>query len=226
MEKVSAVIITKNNENIITNCLNSLHWADEIVIVDSGSTDKTLAICETFNCKIIKSPWLGFGKTKQLAVKNASHNWIFSIDSDEVCSEEFNKDIRKTLSSPQHDGYHIKRRTFYLNKPIRFCGWQNDYPLRLFRKDKGDFNDRSIHEYVELKGSKGKIMALLYHHSFPTISSHLQKMNHYTDLGALEAYGKGKKSSPLSAVFNRGEGKSIHLFKQREISTALLLSGI
>jgi glycosyltransferase involved in cell wall biosynthesis len=202
MKKVSAVIITKNNEQTIQDCLTSILWADEIVIVDSGSTDKTIEICKSFNCKIVSTPWLGFGKTKQLAVNNASNEWIFSIDSDEVCSPALRDKIMSVLENSEYDGYTIKRTTFYLGKPIKYCGWQRDFPLRLFNKEKGTFNERPIHEYVELNGSIGRINSILYHYSFPTLSSHFQKMDSYTDLSAEEAYSEGKKSSIVAAVLN------------------------
>ncbi len=211
MEKISVVIITKNNETIIKECLDSILWADEIVVVDSGSTDQTTAICKNYNCKIVTTSWLGFGKTKQLGVNSTAHNWVFSIDSDEQCSPLLKDAIRKTIKNSYYDGYRIKRRTFYLGKPIHFCGWQSDYPLRLFRKDKGNFNDRSIHEYVEINGAIGKINSLILHHSFPSISSHLLKMDHYTELGALEAISKGRRSSPQTAVL-KGVFKFIKMY--------------
>ena len=201
MEHLSVVIITKNNESIIEKCLQSVAWADEIVVIDSGSTDNTISICNKYNCKVIESDWLGFGRTKQLAVKYASHNWIFSIDSDEVCSKQLKEDITHKINSENNvAGYRIKRQTYYLNKPIRYCGWQNDYPLRLFRKDKGTFNSNEIHEFVEIEGQIENIRSLLLHYSFPTISSHIEKMNIYTSLSARVSFEKNKQSSLLTAI--------------------------
>jgi len=212
MEYLSVVIITKNNELIIEKCLQSVVWADEIIVVDSGSTDNTISICNKYKCKVIKSEWLGFGRTKQLAVKLASHSWVFSIDSDEVCSAKLKGDIIKLINNQNNvSGYRIKRQTYYLNKPIHYCGWQNDYPIRLFRKDKGTFNTNEIHEYVELDGEIKNITSLLLHFSFPTISSHLEKINTYSSLSAKVAFEKNKKSSLLAAIL-KGTFKFFKMF--------------
>ncbi|MGQ1945598.1 glycosyltransferase family 2 protein [Geofilum sp. OHC36d9] len=201
MEYLSVVIITKNNESIIEKCLQSVAWADEIVVIDSGSTDNTIGICNKYKCKVIKSDWLGFGRTKQLAVEHASHNWIFSIDSDEVCTKKLKEEIIQIINNENVvSGYRIKRQTYYLDKPIRYCGWQNDYPLRLFRRDKGTFNSNEIHEFVELEGEIKTIPSLLLHYSFPTISSHFEKMNKYSSLSAKVSFEKNKQSSLLSAL--------------------------
>jgi glycosyltransferase involved in cell wall biosynthesis len=201
MQKISAVIITKNNESIIKDCLQSLLWTDEIVVVDSGSTDNTLAICKSFDCKIISSPWLGFGKTKQLAVNSTSNNWVFSLDSDEICSAALSEKIQQILSSKSPKvGYKIKRCTFFMGKAIKYSGWQKDYPLRLFQKQAGNFNDFDLHEFVEIKGETDRIKELIWHHSFPSISSYLNKIESYTTLGAKIAFKKGKKGSPLLAL--------------------------
>jgi len=212
MGRVSAVIITKNNELSIEDCLQSLTWANEIVIVDSGSTDKTLEICKRYNCKIISTPWLGFGRTKQLAVKYASFNWIFSIDSDEVCSPLLQEEIKKVINNVDNiSGYRIKRQTYYLDKPMHYCGWQHDSPLRLFRKDKGTFNSNEIHEFVELEGQVKFIKSLLLHYSFPSITSHFEKMNKYSSLGAIALYEKNKQSSLFSALF-KGAFKFLKMY--------------
>ena len=208
--KLSVVIITKNNELIIRHCLESVKWADEIVIVDSGSVDQTLDICSQYRCKIVQSPWLGFGKTKQLAVANASYNWIFSIDTDETCSPQLReKIVAITKNQSNIVGYKIKRRTFFLGKLIKYSGWQNDYPLRLFTKDAGNFNDRDSHEYVEIVGEVSKIKEIILHNSYPTLASFITKMDVYTTLSAEEAFRKNKMSSPLIAVI-----KSIYKFSK------------
>ena len=203
--KLSVVIITKNNEQIIRNCLESVKWADEIVIVDSGSVDQTIDICRQYQCKIVQSPWLGFGKTKQLAVANASYNWIFSIDTDETCSNELKEKIINIINSTYcKSGYKIKRRTYFLGKLIKYCGWQNDSPLRLFQKSSGNFNERDIHEYVVVDGEIEKIKELILHNSYPTLASFIVKMDYYTSLSAEEAYRRNKKSSPYIAILKCG----------------------
>ena len=132
--KISAVIITKDEEKNIERCLKSLDWVDEIVVVDSGSTDKTIEICKKYNCTIVYSDWLGFGRTKKLAVNTASNDWILSIDSDEEVTPELRNKIKEILTNPEFEAYRVKRKSFYLGKMINHCGWGSDYPLRLFNR--------------------------------------------------------------------------------------------
>lgn len=214
---LSATIITKNEESNIERCLQSLQWTDEIIVVDSGSTDQTLSICKKHNCTIIQTEWLGFGKTKQLAVEQASYNWVLSIDADEEVTSELQNSIQKTLESPQADGYNIKRSSFYLNKLIQYSGWQDDYPLRLFNKEKGQFNDASVHESVIMnKGCTiSSIESQLLHYPYPSIASHISKINHYTTLGAENLYQQ-KQRITLVYAFSSGWIRFIkmYLFKR------------
>jgi glycosyltransferase involved in cell wall biosynthesis len=201
MIKLSTAIITLNEEANIERCLKSVRWADEIVIVDSGSTDSTQEICHKYNCKFIPSPWLGFGKTKQLAVDKASNNWILVLDADEELTPELIEEIKALLNSePPCSGYRIKRNSFYLGKPVRHCGWNNDYTLRLFNRNCGGFNDKTVHEYVELKGQVCQMKNAMLHYTYPDLDTHFTKMRKYAVLGADAMYKKGKKSNPCSAV--------------------------
>lgn len=210
-EQLSVVIITKNEQENIARCLTSVQWADEIVVLDNGSTDRTPEICHHFNCKFIETKWLGFGLTKKLAVDSAVHDWIFSIDSDEQVSEELKLSIQNILKKPDYNGYRIKRISFYLGKKINHCGWERDYPLRLFNRTVGNFNEKPVHESVVIPGRIGKIEAPLFHHSYPTIASHIIKMNRYAELAAQESFQKGKSSTVLSAIF-RGLFKFIKMY--------------
>jgi len=195
---ISATIITKNEEKNIDRCLASLFWADEIIVVDSGSTDKTLKICEKYQTCIIETDWLGFGKTKQLAVNNAKYDWIFSIDADEEVSPRLAEKIKdlKLNKFDYHSGFKIKRESFYLGKKIRFSGWQNDNPLRLFNKNFGSFNDREVHEMVVMnEQSLAFISEPIIHYPYESLFHHVNKINHYTDLTSINYSKKGKKSS-------------------------------
>ena len=198
---LSITIITKNEERNIRRCLDSIQWAEEVVIVDSGSTDQTLAICKSYNCRIIHAEWLGFGKTKQLAVNETTHDWVLSIDADEVITPELQSAIQSVLKNPKADGYQIKRESFYLKRKIKYSGWQNDYPLRLFNKRKGQFNDAPVHESVIIdKTHLDTIEAPLLHYPYPSVASHINKINLYTSLGAEKLYKQGKQSSLLYAL--------------------------
>ncbi len=203
-QQISATIITKNEETNIARCLKSLDWVDEIVVVDSFSTDKTEKICRQFKCQFFQSEWLGYGCTKNVAVKHASHNWILSIDADEEVSPALKDRIEKELANPQAVGYRLKRRSFYLGKKIAFCGWQRDYPLRLFDRRYGAFNDKPIHEGVELAGTISRIEEPLFHYTYPTVQSHILKMDKYAELAAEQAFANGKTASFVGALVRGG----------------------
>ena len=183
-EKLTATIITFNEEANIEKCLNSLSWVDEIVIVDSNSDDSTLEICKKFKCKIFVTEWKGFGPTKKYAVDNATNDWILSVDADEVISESLKDKIENILQDPKYQGYKIKRKSFYLGKEVKHCGWDRDYPLRLFDRNYGNFNEKEVHESVVLKGNKSAIEEPILHNTYPTISLHIKKINRYTDISS------------------------------------------
>lgn len=208
---LSAVIITKNEEHNIERCLTSLQWADEIVVVDSGSTDKTLDICRRFNCTVVETQWLGFGPTKRKAVECASNDWILSIDADEEVTEVLRNTIASILQNPEYKGYRIKRNSFYLGKMIRYSGWGRDYPLRLFNRLSGNFDDSIIHEKVHIDGQVGRIEDPILHHPYTDLSEHIHKMNRYTDLGADQLKHRNRRSTPFGAVV-RGMLKFIKMF--------------
>jgi glycosyltransferase involved in cell wall biosynthesis len=194
--KISVVIITKNEEKNIARCLESVKWADEIVIVDSQSEDRTLEIAEKYNAKIYSPPWHGYGPAKKEGVDKASNDWIFSIDADEEVSEQLKKEMLTILSN--HDnktfGYFVPRLTNFLGRWIKRSGWYPDYVLRLFNKEHGNFNDAVIHEAVEINEPKAYLKSDLLHYSYPDLDEYFRKFNLYTTIGAEELFKKGKKS--------------------------------
>ena len=212
MEKLSVVIITKNEERNIQRCLESVKWADEIVVVDSGSEDRTIDICRSYHCKIYQTDWMGFGPTKKFAVDSASHDWIFSIDADEEVSPELKNRIQKILEDPGYmRAYRIKRNSFYLGKLIRHSGWSNDYTLRFFNRLEGNFNNNIVHESVQIPEPIGKLKQPLWHYPYPDVSTHIQKMERYSSLGAQTEKDNGKKCTLIGAVF-RGKIKFIKMY--------------
>jgi len=201
--KISAVIITKNEEKNITRCLNSLIWADEILVVDSGSTDKTIKICEKYDCNILSIDWMGFGPTKKFAVDNAKNDWVFSIDADEAVTEELRIFLENFIDVNEFNGYRIKRKSIYLGKTINHSGWDNDFPLRFFNKKYGNYNDKLVHEAVDLSNKKVKsIVYPIMHYPYPSISSHILKLDMYSNLGAEQALDRGQKCSILFAMLS------------------------
>ncbi len=195
MEKLSVVIITLNEEQNVTRCLQSVQWADEVLVLDTGSTDRTVEICQSLGARVVKSEWLGFGKTKRLAVEQARYDWILSIDADEEVTPALQKRIQNLLHAPDPTiAYRIKRQSFYLGQPIRHAGWQKDFPLRLFNRKHGNFNEKAVHESVVFNGQVAFLSEPLNHYTYPTISAHIQKMDRYTSLSV------GEQSKAVSIV--------------------------
>jgi hypothetical protein len=209
---ISAIIAARNEAHNIGRCLDSLRWVDEVVVVDSGSTDETKAIAHRHNCRVIESEWLGYGRTKRLAVDSATHDWILSIDADEVVSDPLRERILEILTEgPGHSGYRIPFTNFYLGREIRISALRREYHLRFFDRRKGNYTDRKLHETVRLEGSRAELTEPILHYSYPTIASHLLKMNRYSELGARELYDAGKRATLLGATF-RGVHRFLRMY--------------
>lgn len=211
MPRLSAAIITKDEEARIERCLESLSWVDEIVVVDSGSTDATVELCRRAGCRVVESKWLGFGRTKQLAVDSCSNDWVFVVDADEVVSDELRRRIKELPDEPDRSGYTIRRVSYYLGQRIRHCGWGRDFPLRLFDRRRGRFDDRVVHESVQMtEGPVGTLSEPILHHTCPDIETHVRKMVHYARLGA-DRQAESRRASIASAVA-RGLWKFVDMY--------------
>lgn len=197
--KISAVIIAFNEEEKIAAAINSVKWADEILLVDSESTDGTIEIAESLGAKIITNKWLGFSKQKQLAVDSATHDWIFSLDADEVVSEKLRDEILKLkTSATPADGYKIPRLSHYMNRPIRHGGWYPDWQIRFFNRRKGKWKDVLIHESVEIDGRTEKLSGDILHFSVEDAAHHHRMIGErYAPLAAEQMFQRGRKTSAL-----------------------------
>ncbi len=185
MNKLSAVLIVKDEASNIADCLLSLQFADEIIVLDTGSSDNTAAIAKELGGNVFfQEKWEGFGLAKQEAVNLAENDWILSVDADERISPELQAEVLAILKAPKYDIYRIKRRSFYLGKEIKHSGWGNDYPKRLFNKNLARFNTKPVHESVESASPRGQIESPLYHYTYSTLNQHLQKINFYTELAS------------------------------------------
>lgn len=195
MKRLSVTIITKNEERNLPRCLESVSFADEIVVIDSQSTDRTKETAEELGALVYDHVWRGYGPAKREAVARASGDWILSLDADEALSEELAGEIKRVVESDHScDGYFVRRRTKFLGRWMRHCGWYPDYVLRLFKKEKGNFNEAQIHESVEVSGKTGKLEADILHYCYETLEQYLEKSNRYTTLGAEAAYKNGKRT--------------------------------
>jgi glycosyltransferase involved in cell wall biosynthesis len=201
--KLSVAIITFNEESNIRRTLESVKWADEIVIVDSGSIDGTAAICREYTDKFIQQEWLGFARQKNLAIDRTTGDWVLSLDADEPIEPMLAREIRDILSSPAaSDGYFIPRKTFFLGKQVRHGGWYPDYNLRLFRKGKGRFEERAVHEAVKVHGTVSRTGYAIEHHAYPDLASYMSSINKYSSLAVQVMAEKNPISSFASSWLN------------------------
>ncbi|UCB52506.1 MAG: glycosyltransferase family 2 protein [Candidatus Zixiibacteriota bacterium] len=202
MSRISCVIITYNESKNIKRCLESVSWTDEIVVVDSYSTDDTREIASAFTDKIHQLKWSGFGPAKECAKSKATGDWILSVDADEVVSGKLREEIQGiTESQGSLDSYFIPRRSNFLGRWIRHGGWYPDLVLRLFRKEKGGFTDRVVHEEVKVSGSTGRLKNDLLHYTDPDLDHYLKKLNRYTTLDALQLFREGRGAGVLDILF-------------------------
>jgi glycosyltransferase involved in cell wall biosynthesis len=192
-EKVSVTIITHNEEDNIEACLRSVAWADEIVVVDSGSTDRTVEICRRFTDKIYFNTWEGMKEQKNFAVGKTTHPWILSIDADERVTEELRAFTLTELEHPAFDGYRFRRMNFFLGRWLRHGGWYPDHVLRLFRKDTSYFDGINPHDRVIVKtGNVATTSLHLEHFTYKSLAQYILKQNLYSSISAAEKFKTGK----------------------------------
>ncbi len=212
MVQISAVIITYNEERNIERCLRSLEGiADEIVVVDSYSTDNTELLCKPFNVRYLQHPFLGYMQQKSWATEQAVFDYILSLDADEQLSDELRDSILEAKNNWKADGYSFNRLTNYIGKWIRHCGWYPDAKLRLWDRRKGAWSGINLHESVKMQAnaSQAKLKGDLLHFSYYSIKQHLDQINKFTEIAAAEGHAKGKKTSLFIAAF-----KGIWKFKR------------
>jgi glycosyltransferase involved in cell wall biosynthesis len=182
---LSVVVITSNEEANLARTLASVAWADEIIVVDSGSTDRTQEIAESFHAKFFVESWKGFAAQKNSALDKATGDWILSLDADEEVEPMLADEIRSVLlASPTVSGFWIRRKNFFLGRWMKHGGFYPDPKLRLFRRGRGQFEDRLVHEDIRLDGSSAKLHCHLLHHAYPTLEDYIEHMNRYSSLGA------------------------------------------
>jgi glycosyltransferase involved in cell wall biosynthesis len=181
MHKLSVCIITFDEARNIRDCLESVKWADEIVVVDSGSTDATLEICRAYTDRIFVLDWAGNVAQKNRAVDHATNEWVLSIDADERVSPRLRAEIEGILAAdPEHAGYTMPRLTWYVDRWIRHGTWYPDRKLRLFARSRGRFTGLDPHDRVEVRGTVGRLANDLLHYSYRDIAHHVDRSNRYT----------------------------------------------
>jgi glycosyltransferase involved in cell wall biosynthesis len=199
---LSVIIITKNEAANIRDCLESVAWADEIIVVDSGSSDTTVEICKGFGAQVHVHDWPGFGLQKNRALAYASKDWVLSLDADERITPELRAEIESVLQNPQEDGYEIPRLSSFCGRFMRHSGWYPDFVLRLFRRGKGCFSDALVHESVQLQGSVARLQQPMLHYSYRDFDDVLSKLNSYSSAAATMQQRRGKKGGLAQAVLH------------------------
>jgi len=194
MVSVSITVIARNEEAQIAACLESVRWADDLVVLDSGSTDRTVTIARGYTDRVYTVPWQGFARTKNLALDHARGDWVFSLDADERVPPELAAEIQAVVARDgPADGYRVARRNYFRGRWIRRLGWWPDYTLRLFRRDKGRFVDREVHESVAVQGQVGNLRHPLEHYTYDNLSDFVQRMDRYSRLAARELHKQGRR---------------------------------
>ena len=201
MEKISVIIITKNEEENIEDCLKTVEWADEIIVVDSKSKDKTVGIAKKFTDKIFIKEWEGFAEQKRYALSLASNEIVLNLDADERVSVKLKDEILSLNFNS--NGYFVPRENYFLNKKITTCGWEKDFQLRLFKKSSAKVTEKLIHEGFIIDGNTVYLKNPLIHYTFTSIERSFSKINNYSSLQALEVY-KNKKKVTGSTIISHG----------------------
>jgi len=199
---LSAVIITLDCEHPLAACLDSLAFADEIVVVDSGSRDGTVALAENRGARVIHKDWMGFGAQKRFAVDQARHNWVLCIDSDERVTPELAAEIKRTLIAPRHQAYEFPRCNLFLGRYLRHGEGYPDWSLRLFNRRQAAWSDDTVHEKVVANVAVGRLQADLLHDSAETLDSYLAKQNRYTTLAAERLFAQGKHAGAAALLLS------------------------
>jgi len=197
--KVTALIPTFNEEEVIRDCLDSVRWADEILVVDSFSQDRTLEIARQFGARILQHEYVNSATQKNWAIPQAAHDWVLLVDSDERVTHELRDEIRAILAgSPLHHGYWIPRANHFLGKRMMHGGWETDKVIRLFRREHARYEVREVHAEINLPGPLPVMRHPLLHYSFRSFSQYWRKIQLYSDWGSSQMWRDGKRAGWLS----------------------------
>lgn len=217
---LSVIIITKNEASHINACLASISWANEIIVLDSGSTDNTIELCKAYTDKVYSTDWQGFGIQKQRALNYATNDWVLSIDADETVTEALKNEILNAIQSAEYNGFEIPRLSNYCGRAMKHGGWFPDYVLRLFKREHGSFTDAVVHERIVVSGNIGRLNHPFLHDAFVNFEEVLHKVNHYSSLGADLLQQKNAKATIPKALF-----KGFWTFFRTYILKAAFLDG-
>jgi len=203
---ISVIVPCFNEAENLRACLESVAWADEIMVVDSFSTDETLKIAGEFTERILQREYVSPASQRNWAIPQARFPWVLILDADERVSPELREEMRGILASPDsRPGYFLRRRNFFAGKEIRHCGWQRDWVLRLFRREEGRYQETRPHDYhagVEVPGETGRCRGVLDHYPYRDLKTYLEKLRRYADWGGLDAAQQGKRATFFRLLFH------------------------
>ena len=193
MNSISTIIITRNEEKNIRDCLVAVRWTDEIVVVDTGSTDKTVAIAKKITSKVFTHRWEGFGAARQFALSKCTKYWVLSVDADERVTPQLKEEILAALSTGNNHaaGYAVPIKACFLGRWILHCGWYPAYKTRIFRRDRSSYSESKLHEAIQVQGEILELKSDLLHYTDPNLFHYFEKLNQYTSLGADQIVQEG-----------------------------------
>ena len=201
--RISVIIITKNEEQMVGDCLQSVSWADEIIVVDSGSNNNTVGICKDLSAQIHVMDWPGFGPQKNRALDLATGDWVLSLDADERVSTELRSEIQSAIANPgEAAAFRIPRSSSYCGRIMRYSGWWPDYVARLFKRGRARFSDDPVHERLIVEGKTATLRQPLLHAAFRNLEQVLQKLNDYSTTGAMMLHRQQRKASLGIAILH------------------------
>ncbi len=219
MQKISAIIPTFNEEENIERAIISVNWADEILIVDSFSKDKTLEIARKHNCRILEHEYVNSASQKNWTIPQAKYEWIFLLDADESCTEGLQAEIKSLLEKGSlHSAFRIYRQNFFMGRKIRFCGWQKDVVIRLFKRDYCRYQDLNVHAEIVSEGSVGKLNNKINHNTYKSYTHFAQKFERYSTWSANDRLKKTKRITLYHLLMKPG----FRFFKQYFIKLGIL----
>lgn len=200
MNTLSVCVITKNEAHNIVDCLSAITWADEIIVVDSESTDNTVELCKKFTNNIVIMPWQGCGPQRLAIYAMAKCDWVLFVDADERITPELAVEIKAILNNPKCNAYEIPFQSYYCGKRIRFGDWMNEKHLRLFKRDRCKIIPRLVHFGITVTGKVGTLKNYIIHYPFPNVTTVINKMHSYSTAGALLYMQQNKTSSFVNAI--------------------------
>lgn len=201
MAEISAIVLTKNEEANIAECLNTLHWADELLVLDSFSDDATVEIAVAMGAEVQQRRFDNYARQRNAALRMGHKEWVFFVDADERATDELADEIRHAVRDEGLDGWWVPRKNYIFGRWIRHAGWYPDYQLRLLRRDRAHYDERrEVHELVELDGEAGYLQNPLIHYNYDTVREFCDKQDRYTGYEVRVLFESGHRARPWNLV--------------------------